>query len=97
MANVLDLKLQSYIVPLPLDSVNAFHVLSMHKIRPDIIHIDAGHDYTSVTSDLRSWWPLLQDGGILVGDDYYTDGKWPEVQKGFDDFLAANLHQFIQS
>ncbi len=85
------------VVPLPLDSINAFQLLKERGIRPDVLHIDAGHDYQSVMSDLKAWWPQLNDGGILVGDDYFRKpivgaGKWPGVRQAFDEFLAAIPH-----
>jgi len=58
-------------------------------LAPGMIHLDAGHDYDSVSSDLRAWWPLLSPGGLLVGDDYHTDGQFPGVRQGFDDFFAG--------
>ena len=78
-----------YVVPLPLDSLNAVHVLRHFAIKPDIVHIDGGHDYRAVMSDLTEWWPQLSDGGILIGDDYRTDGGWPGVKKAFDEFFGG--------
>jgi cephalosporin hydroxylase len=88
-ANVLHTGLADYVVPLPLDSVNAAQVLRHLAIRPAMIHLDGGHDYDSVTMDLRVWWPLLLPGGLLVGDDYYTTGVWSTVKAAFDDFFDA--------
>lgn len=85
MQNIISENLQEYVVPLPLDSVNAANVLRHFGIYPDVIHIDAGHDFRSVTNDLNEWWGLLKDGGTLVGDDY---GKWVEVRRAFDTFFS---------
>jgi predicted O-methyltransferase YrrM len=88
VANVIDKGLQDYVVPLPLDSINALHLLRAKHIFPDVVHIDAGHDYQSASSDLRNWWDSLADGGVLIGDDYYTDGvTWQDVRRAFDDFF----------
>lgn len=95
-ANICKEGLQNYVVPLPLDSMNGFELLKQRDIGPDILHIDAGHDYASVTADLKSWWPLLEPGGVLIGDDYFKswigEGKWPQVRRAFDEFFAANAH-----
>ena len=96
-ANIVNEGLQDFVVPLPLDSINAFQLLKEKGIRPDVLHIDAGHDYHSVMADLKAWWPQLKDGGVLVGDDYFSkpligQGKWPEVRQAFDQFFAANKH-----
>ncbi len=84
-ANIVGAGLQDYVLPLPLDSINAANVLRHHEVLPlDVIHIDAGHDYHAVTSDLREWWPMIRPQGVLIGDDY---PHWPGVKKAFDDFF----------
>lgn len=91
MANVAARSLQERVIPLPLDSTNAATVLKAREIRPTIVHIDAGHDYDSVMTDLRVWWPLLLPGGILIGDDYEAEGgNWPEVRRAFNDFFQVD-------
>jgi len=67
-----------------------------------VLHIDAGHDYLSVMADLKAWWPQLNPGGVLIGDDYFKkpiigQGKWPEVRQAFDEFLAATPHTKFES
>ena len=85
-ANIVGEGLQDYVLPLPLDSINAANVLRHHQVRPlDVVHIDGGHDYHAVTSDLREWWPMIRPEGVLIGDDY---PHWPEVKKAFDDFFV---------
>jgi hypothetical protein len=101
-ANILEQGVQDYVVPLPLDSLNAILVLKKKNIRPDILHIDAGHDFASVTGDLEAWWPMLAPGGVLIGDDYHggikwPGLKWPEVRKAFDEFFARTPHAVFES
>jgi predicted O-methyltransferase YrrM len=101
-ANICNEGLQAFVVPLPLDSINAFQLLKERGIRPDVLHIDAGHDYLSVMADLKAWWPQLKDGGVLIGDDYFKkplvgQGKWPEVRRAFDEFFATTLHTKFES
>jgi predicted O-methyltransferase YrrM len=91
MANIVDAKLQDYVVPLPLDSLNANEVLHRKGISLDAVHIDAGHDYGAVLRDLEAWWLLIRPGGVLIADDYFDDEKkaWPEVKRAVDDFVAG--------
>lgn len=61
----------------------------------DLIYIDAAHDYTSVSYDLRVWWPMVKKGGILSGHDYENVGKelpWGmvEVKKAVDEWAKEN-------
>ena len=101
-ANICNEGLQKFVVPLPLDSINGFQLLKAKGVRPDVLHIDAGHDYQSVMADLKAWWPQLKDGGILIGDDYCKkpligQGKWPEVRQAVDEFFAATPHTEFES
>lgn len=89
LANVARSGLGDYVVPLPLDSLNAARVLQDFGLSPGLIHLDGGHDYDSVMADLKAWWPLLVQNGILVGDDYYTNGQWSGVRRAYDEFFDA--------
>jgi hypothetical protein len=89
LSNVIHAAVTDYVLPLPIDSLNAAEILRSLDISPEMIHLDGGHGYQSVTADLRAWWPVLAQGGILVGDDYYTNGWWPTVRSAFDDFFGA--------
>jgi hypothetical protein len=92
LSNCSHWQVQDRMVPVPLDSVNACEVLKHHGVVADLIHIDAGHDYRSVKIDLETWWPMLREGGLLIGDDYYTEGPhWLGVRQAFDEFFGANI------
>lgn len=91
-ANVFSEKMEEMIVPLPLDSVNAAHILQRYSLFPKLVHLDGGHDQVAVMTDLRVWWPLLQSGGTLIGDDYSVNGAWPGVRRAFDEFFAETPH-----
>jgi hypothetical protein len=54
----------------------------------DYIMIDAGHDYASVTKDIKAWWPKIRSGGYMGGDDY--DLRGGDVQSAVDGFVTAN-------
>lgn len=88
ISNVLRMEVEDHVVPLPLDSLNAAMLMRGAGITPAMIHIDGGHDYDSVTADLKAWWPVLAPGGMLVGDDYFEDGRWETVKAAFDDFFG---------
>ena len=90
MSNVIGEGLQEYIVPLPIDSNNAFNILKKCGISAGVIHIDGGHDYKAVSDDLVSWWGILQVGGVIIGDDYDPARRvWPSVGAAIDDFCRG--------
>ena len=90
MANIANNRLEDWVVPLPLDSVNASRVVAEMEAKISLLHVDAGHDYVSVSADLAAWYPLLQPGGVLLCDDYYDGGVWPEVRRAVDAFVSNN-------
>lgn len=89
MSNIVQAGLTDYVLPLPLDSLNALQVLTRQGVVPNIIHVDGGHDYQAVTSDITGWWPTIAPGGVLIGDDY-DEVSWPEVKRAFDDYFASD-------
>lgn len=92
-ANVIAKGLTEYVVPLPIDSVNATQVLLSKGINQAcIVHIDGAHDYASVKRDIEMWWPLVAEGGVMIGDDYShsPDAPWPNVARAFDEFFGRD-------
>ncbi|MEN3212367.1 class I SAM-dependent methyltransferase [Methylorubrum populi] len=89
LANVLREGQAERVIPLPLDSVNAAELLRLRGVTADVIHLDAGHEETSVAADLRAWWPVLRPGGLFIADDYdRLGGRFPGVTRAVDAFCA---------
>lgn len=86
LANVHAAGLTDYVVPLPQTSVIAAAVLRHFNIRPQIVHVDAAHEYADVLRDVEDYWGLLAPGGFLIGDDY--DQGWPGVVQAAGEFSA---------
>ena len=82
LSNVKQAGLTDYVVPFPIDSVSGAEILLRKKIFPDFVHIDAAHDYNSVTQDTIRFWKILRSGGTMVGDDY----DWPNVNSAANAF-----------
>jgi hypothetical protein len=89
LSNVIRAGVGDFVLPLPMDSLNAAEVLKSCNVRPSMVHVDGGHDYESVLADLRVWWPLLTPGGVLVGDDYWPSATFPGVRRAFNDFFGV--------
>ena len=85
-SNVYERNLQEYIIPIPLDSQSANEFIRRRGVQVDLIHLDAGHHYTSVISDLLSWWKVLKVNGSFICDDYSKE-IWPSVFSAVNDFL----------
>jgi len=88
MANVVRRDLQNYICPFAQTSDTAFQYFSQLNLRPDVVHIDAAHDYESASRDITNFFSLLTPGGALVGDDF--SAEWPEVIWAATEFAKRN-------
>jgi len=63
---------------------------------PDIVYIDALHDYNSIKQDMNLWWEKLNENGWLCGHDYREDVG--DVIKAVDEFVMEHKTQlFITS
>jgi hypothetical protein len=74
------------VVPLPAHSVAAARILAQRGVKAGLIHLDASRDYAGALRDAEAYWPLVEPGGYLVGDDYGP--TWPGVVKAADEFAA---------
>lgn len=85
--------LHDIIIPLPLDSHQAFILLERSRVSPDITYIDASHDYQSVLADLR--WAKKIGSKIICGDDYYYY-EHSEVKEAVDFFAKENNMKIVE-
>lgn len=49
----------------------------------DMVILDAAHDFESVKADILAWYPLIREGGYLLGDDYFHDDVKRAVESVF--------------
>jgi len=87
LANVVRSGMSNCITPLAATSADGFLILSKLKVKADFIYVDAAHDYRTVLGDLTEYWVLLNDGGILVGDDW-GNVQSPGVEKAARQFSS---------
>lgn len=81
LSNVKHAGLTSKIIPVRMRSLEA---ASGINVKADLIYIDAGHDTASVFQDIMAWYPHLNQGGIMCGDDW----GWLTVQSAV--IMGAN-------
>lgn len=91
LANVVREGLQDCIVPLPTTSAHGAILLRKVGLQADLVHIDAAHEYEAVMADLRAYWPVLSDRGVLLGDDY----THPAVGRAAVDFAKENKKRVV--
>jgi len=57
-------------------------VFDWKYIKPDLVFIDASHDYDDVLNDINVWSKIVRPGGAICGHDYTT---FPGVKKAVDE------------
>ncbi|EGD73269.1 hypothetical protein PTSG_04983 [Salpingoeca rosetta] len=70
LSNVLFTRTQHRIIPLQTASSNGAMALIAHRLRPDLIYLDASHANPDVFVDLEHYYNVLAPGGALAMDDY---------------------------
>lgn len=78
--------LQDSITPLPLPAYSAFKFLAHQNVKAQIIYIDGDHEYDAVHLDIRCYWQLLADDGVLICDDI----RWPGVRQAVRELFEEN-------
>lgn len=71
--------------PLRKSSVDAAQFIANSHLRFSLIFIDGCHEYESVLADILAWRPLLTEGGILCGHDFY--GDFPGVRQAVKELV----------
>uniref|UniRef100_A0A1I8AN92 NYN domain-containing protein n=1 Tax=Steinernema glaseri TaxID=37863 RepID=A0A1I8AN92_9BILA len=72
-SNVRSLNLVNSIYPLRMTSSMAAHVLHCFRIPADIVFFAGDSEYELLKRDLRSYYPLLRNGGFIFGHGINSD------------------------
>ncbi len=88
MHNCILKNVENIITTFPTTSDVAFFVLEALGVRPEIIYIDGGHEYESVSRNLVLYSQLLYNQGVLLLDYYGTD--WPRETLAVHEFIYKN-------
>ena len=83
LSNILHEGCEDIIVPFPQTSQNAFKVLKKKGVAASLIYVDGSHEEGDVYQDIKNYFSLLLNGGILFGDDY---SGWEGVRKDANKF-----------
>lgn len=95
LSNIISEQLQESVTPLPIDSVNAAHLLGNMGIRADLIYIDAGHSFESVLADLLLYKNLVRPGGYLLGDDWFHPPIKRAVREALGDVSTLSPDKYL--
>lgn len=95
LSNVVHEGLQNYITPFPIDSINGALTLKSFGVTPDMVYIDAGHEYASVFMDLAHYKDILRSGGHLLGDDWFHPPIKKAVESALGSVITKNYQKFL--
>lgn len=79
-SNMIHWGYQETVIPCKMTSLEGSEYLK--SVKPDLIYVDAEHTFEAVLEDLQVWYPLLNDHGILCGDDW----SWTSVKAAVEVF-----------
>ena len=84
LSNVVHSNLQDTILPFPNTSENGFRYFRDTNVKSELIYIDASHEEEDVYKDIKNYYTLLNEGGVIFGDDYTKN--WPGVVTSVNKF-----------
>ena len=99
ISSVIQNDVQDIIIPFPYPSSVAYKILQRVfneiEIKPEFIFLDGSHEEHDVYMDLYYYYQLLNEGGVLWGDDY----GWEGVHKSLSKFSNENSipHTVLQN
>jgi predicted O-methyltransferase YrrM len=96
LANVAQAGMQTIITPIPNTSTIGAKILRHHGVIADLVYIDGSHDFEDVVQDIRSYAPLVRQGGILFGDDLNWPGVSAAVSQEIGEFRTEGFFWISQ-
>lgn len=70
LANVIGHNLTKIILPFSTTSILGARFLHIFNFHPQAVFLDSAHEQGETLIELALFWPLIQPGGILFGDDW---------------------------
>ena len=87
----------SMVLPVRVTAIVGLQLLQRlvheHRLQslPQVIYLDAAHEYEETLQELWVAWNTLSvDGGVLYGDDW----NWPAVRRSVADFASCLRGRF---
>lgn len=79
-------------------SIPALDKLHQQRRRFDLVYIDGDHRRNEVLMDSLLSWQMLNNDGLIIGDDYLWGQNYPEPERprgGIDAFLALHNDEYV--
>jgi predicted O-methyltransferase YrrM len=82
--------LDAFVQPIIGDSKKVIRSLQLEDV-VSIVHIDGDHEYSAVKEDINNYGILLDNGGMLIIDDY--DSNHPDVVRAVNEALHSGHYK----
>jgi predicted O-methyltransferase YrrM len=76
-----------YVKPITGDTATVADRFSDDSV--SFVYIDAGHTFADVSVDLAAWWPKVERGGVIAGDDWCDSDDRYGVRRAVNAFFEA--------
>ena len=90
LSNIVHTNNQEIVTPLCNTSLIAGRFFKNNNIKAELIYIDGSHDHDDVALDIKYYYDLVSEGGIIFGDDY--NDQWGVMSAVNEYVLNHNLH-----
>lgn len=87
LSNIVHNNLEHIVMPFPNTSDNGFRYFKSQNITAQLIYIDASHEEDDVYRDISNYYQLLNNNGVIFGDDY---SDWLGVKNAVNRFATEN-------
>ncbi len=91
LSNIRQAGVEDWVVPMRMTTDEAAKALRK-DIRADLIYVDTSRDTYRVYTDIKTWYPFLNEDGVMCG----TEWREPAVRVGVQK-AAAELNKTIES
>lgn len=91
LSNIIHVNLCHKIIPIRATTLEAVDLIFE---QPDLVFVDASHEYEDVLNDLEAWYPRVRKNGILCGDDWDWGKDFP-IQKAVKHFAEKNNLKYV--
>lgn len=92
LTNVKSAGCSDRVTPYPMTSTDGARWLLEKKITAKLIYIDGSHHMEECYEDMKNYWPLLESGGVMFGDDVEV---FAGVKAAAYRFMCEYKHQLI--
>lgn len=83
--------MEGRVIPMRMHSENAAHSLSSRGVKIDLLFVDADHSLEGFKTDITKWAPMMKEGSLWCGHDYYPEGEepfaWIGVRQGVQELF----------